>query len=139
MQGRSANSAPCSSPVCARVLTNSLLLTISNEDMIEDSFFLEKIGLVPLPGYAAGGIDQTYMAIGLRKIPPLGSVGNGVFAEDAQMVTVLQELIHNGHRVVRPSHAGQGVDIPECADQESAFGKTKIVIVFVAIEQAIFG
>src|SRR5580658_3035048 len=96
---------------------------------------LQKIRLVELPPDPAGRIDQSHMSIGLREISPLRSIRRGILTKDAQMVAKGQQLIQVADRIVDPAHTSQCIDIPECAHQERALRKAKIIIVFVSVKQ----
>ena len=78
------------------------------------------------------------MAIGLREIPPLGSIDGCVFAVDAEVVRKFQQLVEIADGVVDAPDAGKRIYVPERADQEGTLGKTKIVVVFIPVEEPLF-
>src|ERR1700761_7977197 len=76
------------------------------------------------------------MTIRLREVTPLRSVGGCVFTEDAQMVGEGKELLEIAHRIVHTAYTGQGVDIPESADQKGAFRKSEIIVMFIPVKKS---
>src|SRR6185437_11058104 len=79
------------------------------------------------------------MRIGLREISPLRSVIDGVLAEDAQVVGKRQQLVEMPDGVVDTADTGQRIDIPEGANEKSAFGEPEIVIVLVTVKKSLRG
>ncbi len=79
------------------------------------------------------------MAIGLREIAPLGSIGAYILTEDAEVVAEAQQLVEVFDGIIHPAHAGQCIHIPEGAYEECGIGKAKIIVMFIAVEEPMIG
>ena len=74
------------------------------------------------------------------KLPSCSPVGADLFGEEADVVGVGQHLLEREPRVVQATGAGEGVDVPERADRERAFGSLQAVrrgCRVVAVDEAV--
>lgn len=99
----------------------------------------QEIYFIHLTGNPEGGVDEAYVAVGLREVAPLGAIYVYVFAEDAQVVTKFEQPVEVSDGIICAAYAGQCIHIPEGAYEEGGFGETKIVVMLITIEQPMIG